>query len=189
MMDGREPQAPALRTSSGDLLSQMKQLQPLPLTKRRWKQSLRIFLSEYATFGPAATGDELQGTSSGSVSSASSRVAWFADVEYPDRSALVFAPQKDGLMMGSSRSGRFVRSISRPRLVTLSACNSGVGPVGEVDVADLGHAFIEAGAEDCCFRSLGVGRPDHNSIHDVLLQESAGHQNQDRGAQKMRRLT
>jgi CHAT domain-containing protein len=31
--------------------------------------------------------------------------------------------------------------------VTLSACNTGVGPVGDVDVADLGHAFIEAGAE------------------------------------------
>ncbi len=31
--------------------------------------------------------------------------------------------------------------------MTLSACNTGVGPVGQVDVADIGNAFIEAGAE------------------------------------------
>jgi CHAT domain-containing protein len=33
------------------------------------------------------------------------------------------------------------------RLVTLSACNTGVGPVGEADVANLVNAFIEAGAD------------------------------------------
>jgi len=31
--------------------------------------------------------------------------------------------------------------------VTLSACNTGVGPIGEADVANLVNAFIEAGAE------------------------------------------
>ena len=33
------------------------------------------------------------------------------------------------------------------KLVTLSACNTGVGPVGEAGVANLVNAFIEAGAE------------------------------------------
>jgi CHAT domain-containing protein len=33
------------------------------------------------------------------------------------------------------------------KLVTLSACNTGVGPVGEAGVANLVNAFIEAGAD------------------------------------------
>jgi CHAT domain-containing protein len=73
----------------------------------------------------------------------------YADLEYPDRSALVFAPpnnsssQDDGLLQ--------VREIRQlhltSSLVTLSACNTGVGPVGEAGIANLGEAFIEAGAQ------------------------------------------
>ena len=32
-------------------------------------------------------------------------------------------------------------------MVTLSACNTGVGPVGQTGVANLVNAFIEAGAD------------------------------------------
>jgi CHAT domain-containing protein len=71
----------------------------------------------------------------------------YADPEYPDRSALVFAPETppidDGLLQ--------VREIRHLHLsaglVTLSACDTGVGPVGEEGVADIGNAFIEAGAQ------------------------------------------
>ena len=35
----------------------------------------------------------------------------------------------------------------KAKLVTLSACNTGVGPVGEAGVANLVNAFIEAGAD------------------------------------------
>jgi CHAT domain-containing protein len=71
----------------------------------------------------------------------------YADLEYPDRSALVFAPEQnptdDGLL-----EVREIRKLQlKARLVTLSACNTGVGPVGEADVANLENAFIEAGAE------------------------------------------
>ena len=71
----------------------------------------------------------------------------YADLEYPDRSALVFAPEQnptnDGLL-----EVREIRKLQlKARLVTLSACNTGVGPVGEVDVANLENAFIEAAAE------------------------------------------
>ena len=60
---------------------------------------------------------------------------------------MVFAPEiggkDDGLL-----EVREIRSLRlKASLVTLSACNTGVGPVGAVDVADLGNAFIEAGAE------------------------------------------
>ena len=35
----------------------------------------------------------------------------------------------------------------KAKLITLSACNTGVGPVGEAGVANLVNAFIEAGAD------------------------------------------
>jgi CHAT domain-containing protein len=71
----------------------------------------------------------------------------YVDPEIPDRSALVFAPQPqttdDGLLQ--------IREIRRLHLnadlVTLSACNTGVGPVGEEGVASIVNAFIEAGSQ------------------------------------------
>ncbi len=70
----------------------------------------------------------------------------YVDLDYPDRSALVFAPdptqKEDGLLQI-----REIRSLHlHARLVTLSACNTGVGPVGEPGVANLVNAFIGAGA-------------------------------------------
>ncbi|HEV2395992.1 MAG TPA: CHAT domain-containing tetratricopeptide repeat protein [Candidatus Sulfotelmatobacter sp.] len=71
----------------------------------------------------------------------------YVDPEFPDRSALVFAPEQpaidDGLLQ--------VREIRNLRLnanlVTLSACDTGVGPVSEEGVANIDNAFIEAGAQ------------------------------------------
>jgi CHAT domain-containing protein len=71
----------------------------------------------------------------------------YVDPEFPDRSALVFAPEQshtdDGLLQ--------VREIRELRLnaslVTLSACNTGVGPVGEEGAANIVNAFIEAGTQ------------------------------------------
>jgi len=71
----------------------------------------------------------------------------YADPEFPDRSALVFAPQSspadDGLLQV-----RDIRTLPlNSELVTLSACDTGVGPVGEEGVANIVNAFIEAGAQ------------------------------------------
>lgn len=71
----------------------------------------------------------------------------YVDPEISDRSALVFAPENpardDGLLQ--------VREIRGLRLnadlVTLSACDTGVGPVGEEGVENIVNAFIEAGAQ------------------------------------------
>lgn len=70
----------------------------------------------------------------------------YADLDYPDRSALVFAPDaansEDGLLQV-----REVRALHlRAKLVTLSACNTGVGPVGQTGVENIVNAFLEAGA-------------------------------------------
>ena len=71
----------------------------------------------------------------------------YADPEFPDRSALIFAPQSspadDGLLQV-----REIRTLPlNSELVTLSACDTGVGPVGEEGVANIVNAFIEAGAQ------------------------------------------
>jgi CHAT domain-containing protein len=71
----------------------------------------------------------------------------YVNLQFPDRSALVFASEPGGPDDGLLEV-REIRTLRlKARLVTLSACNTGVGPVGEVDVANMGNAFIEAGAE------------------------------------------
>jgi CHAT domain-containing protein len=71
----------------------------------------------------------------------------YADVDYPDRSALIFAPEPKGPNDGLLQV-REIRDLHiRAKLVTLSACDTGVGPVGEAEVANVVNAFIEAGAD------------------------------------------
>jgi CHAT domain-containing protein len=70
----------------------------------------------------------------------------YADVDYPDRSALIFAPEPNGPDDGLLQA-REIRDLHiRAKLVTLSACDTGVGPVGETEVTNVVNAFIEAGA-------------------------------------------
>jgi CHAT domain-containing protein len=71
----------------------------------------------------------------------------YADLDYPDRSALAFAPEKNGADDGLLQV-REIRHLGlNASLVTLSACNTGVGPVGQTCVANIANAFIEAGAQ------------------------------------------
>ena len=71
----------------------------------------------------------------------------YADVDYPDRSALIFAPEPNGPDDGLLQVREIRELHIRAKLVTLSACDTGVGPVGEADVANIVNAFIEAGAD------------------------------------------
>jgi CHAT domain-containing protein len=71
----------------------------------------------------------------------------YADLDYPDRSALIFAPEANGPDDGLLQAREIRELHIRAKLVTLSACNTGVGPVGETDVANVVNAFIEAGAD------------------------------------------
>jgi CHAT domain-containing protein len=72
----------------------------------------------------------------------------YADLEHPDRSALIFARnphdrRDDGLLQ--------IREIRELRLnaalVVLSACKTGIGPVGEAGIQNLASAFLQAGGE------------------------------------------
>lgn len=71
----------------------------------------------------------------------------YADVDYPDRSALTFAPEQNGPDDGLLQVREIRQLHIRAKLVTLSACDTGIGPVGESDVANIVNAFIEAGAD------------------------------------------
>jgi CHAT domain-containing protein len=72
----------------------------------------------------------------------------YADTEFPDRSALVFAPPSRATNDDGLLQAREIRRLHlNARLVTLSACDTGVGPVSEAGVANLSAAFIQAGAQ------------------------------------------
>jgi CHAT domain-containing protein len=70
----------------------------------------------------------------------------YADVANPDRSALAFAPEKDSVNDGLLQVREIRQLHLQASLVTLSACNTGVGPVGGAGVNNLVTAFIDAGA-------------------------------------------
>lgn len=71
----------------------------------------------------------------------------YADLDYPDRSALIFAPEINGTNDGLLQVREIREMHLKSKLVTLSACDTGVGPVGETGVSNLVNAFIEAGAD------------------------------------------
>jgi CHAT domain-containing protein len=71
----------------------------------------------------------------------------YADLDYPDRSALIFAPEPSGKDDGLLQVREIREMRLNSKLVTLSACDTGVGPVGETGVVNLVNAFIGAGAE------------------------------------------
>ena len=71
----------------------------------------------------------------------------YADLDYPDRSALIFAPEASGIDDGLLQVREIRQMHLTSKLVTLSACDTGVGPVGEAGVVNLVNAFIEAGAD------------------------------------------
>jgi CHAT domain-containing protein len=71
----------------------------------------------------------------------------YADLDYPDRSALIFAPDSSGADDGLLQIREIRKMHLKAKLVTLSACDTGVGPIGETGVMNLVNAFIEAGAD------------------------------------------
>lgn len=71
----------------------------------------------------------------------------YADPEFSDRSALVFAPETPPTDDGMLQVREIRKLPLHAALVTLSACNTGIGEVGEDGVANIVNAFIEAGAQ------------------------------------------
>jgi CHAT domain-containing protein len=91
----------------------------------------------------------------------------FADKDYPDRSALIFAPDRnsgeDGLLQV-----REIRDLqlNHTRLVALSACDTSVGQIdGEEGVSNIVSAFLYAGARSAVSTYWQV---DDSSTADLM---------------------
>jgi CHAT domain-containing protein len=68
--------------------------------------------------------------------------------EFPDRAALVLAPDPQGREDGLLQAREIRKLPLRAQLVTLSACDTGVGSLeGEEGVANLIRAFLFAGSK------------------------------------------
>jgi|GEM_PF-1539191 len=142
-----ENRSPVMRSVNGPERSQFV---PLPNSKRE-VETISEDLPHPSTIllGGDATESRFKQVSSESSDVVHLALHGYVDLDYPDRSALVFAPAErtdstdDGLLQV-----REIRSLHlKTKLVTLSACNTGVGPVEETGVANLVNAFIEAGAD------------------------------------------
>jgi CHAT domain-containing protein len=72
----------------------------------------------------------------------------YADIEYPDRSALIFARDPHSRSDDGLLQIREIRELHlNAALVVLSACRTGIGPVGEAGIVNLSTAFLQAGAQ------------------------------------------
>jgi len=100
----------------------------------------------------------------------------YADVDYPDRSALIFAPEANGPDDGLLQAREIRELHIKAKLVTLSACDTGVGPVGEADVANVVNAFIEAGADSVVSTLWDLEDESTEHLMTVFYSKLALHQ-------------
>lgn len=98
----------------------------------------------------------------------------YVDPVFPDRSALVFAPEQ-GLTDDSLLQVREIRKLHfNANLVTLSACNTSVGQIGEEGAANIVNAFIEAGSQSVVSTLWEL--EDHATTHLMtVFYEHLGH--------------
>lgn len=156
---------PILRAVSGP---ERSQLGPLP-DSRVEVETIARDLPHPRTIllGADATETRFKALSTDSTDVIHLALHGYADLEYPDRSALIFAPEPygpdDGLLQV-----REIRTLHlKAKLVTLSACDTGVGPVGEAGVDNLVNAFIEAGADSVVSTLWEL--EDHSTEHLMTL--------------------
>lgn len=136
---------PIIRAVTGP---QRSQLVPLPDSKLE-VETIAKDLPRPSTIllGPAATEGNFKAHVLDSTEVVHLALHGYVDLDYPDRSALVFAPDANGTDDGLLQV-REIRTLHlKSKLVTLSACDTGVGPVGESGIVNLVNAFIEAGAD------------------------------------------
>jgi len=120
-------------------------LAPLPQSRDE-VESIATMMPKPATvlIGPAATKKHFESLPLSDYRVVHLAIHGFADPLYPDRSALVFKPSDgdDGHL--AARDIRHLRL--KADLVTLSACDTAVGPIGAAGLESIHTAFIEAGA-------------------------------------------
>jgi len=127
---------------------QQAQLAPLPGSAEEVEKVAQDFpLSRTVLLGADATETRFKSLPLSQYRVLHLALHGYADLQYPDRSALVFAPERNGPDDGLLQVREIRQLRLDARLVTLSACDTGVGPIGAADVSNLTNAFIEAGSE------------------------------------------
>ena len=124
------------------------QLAPLPGSTEEVEEVARDFpVSNTVLLGSEATETRFKSLPLSQYRVLHLALHGYVDLRYPDRSALVFAPEKNGPDDGLLQVREIRQLRLSARLVTLSACDTGVGPIGAAGVSNLMNAFIEAGSE------------------------------------------
>ncbi len=164
---------PILRAITGP---QRSQLVPLPDSKREVETVAQdLPRPDTILLGADATEGRFKHLPLASTSIIHLALHGYADDDYPDRSALIFAPDPTGREDGLLQV-REIRSLHLDaKLVTLSACNTGVGPTSEAEVDNIVNAFIEAGADTVVSTLWDL--EDHSTEHlmNVFYSQLALH--------------
>ena len=129
---------------------QWKKLQPLPASREEVVTAGNL-LGKQPVFlmGPNATEAAFKGQSLERYRVLHLALHGFADLTNPDRASLVFNldpdPHQDGLLQAREIAGLNLKA----ELVTLSACNTAVGPMqAQEGIDNLVKAFLIAGARN-----------------------------------------
>ena len=149
---------------------QRSQLAPLPDSKRE-VEAVAADLPKPSTvlLGGDATEGHFKHLQLDSTEVIHLALHGYADLDYPDRSALVFAPDPTGAEDGLLQVREIRELHLKTKMVTLSACNTGVGPVAEAGVTNLVNAFNRSRSRYSCLDPLGAGRPLHRASDEHLL--------------------
>jgi CHAT domain-containing protein len=89
----------------------------------------------------------------------------YVDPNFPDRSAIQLAPEHSGDGDSSLQIWEIRQLKLNADLVTLSACNTGIGPTDDVGIINIVDSFIEAGAQTVVSTSWDV---DDNSTATLM---------------------
>ena len=125
--------------------AQTTKLLPLP-ESRNEVESIGAMMPKPSTIllGQQATKASFEALPLGSYRIVHLALHGYVDPVFPDRSAVVFAPVGDD---NGRLEARDIRQLHlHADLVTLSACDTGVGPVGPSGVESVVAAFVQAGA-------------------------------------------
>jgi CHAT domain-containing protein len=127
---------------------QRSQLVPLPESKREIESAAQVLPQpDTLLLGTTATRTKFLSLPLAKYDVLHLSLHGYADMEFPDRSALVFAPAPESNDSGFLQAREIRQLHLNARLVTLSACKTAVGPVYGSGTASIVNAFIEAGAQ------------------------------------------
>ncbi len=126
---------------------------PLPGTKKEVEKITQLFYDEGMTYkimlGPNATETDFKSANLEDYKIIHLATHGFINSEHPNLSALIFSKEDDGINDGFLYAGEIYNLKLNASLVTLSACETGLGKLSRGEgVIGLSRAFFYAGARN-----------------------------------------